>query len=852
MSQLPVDQGLTRFKQNEERLDLFVNSADGFTSSAGVPVKSLPALQSLALLSAGIYESAASGIAAVPDGGYFSVPSANLNEYLLLYRRSGASATYVNTYPSLAGINAVGTMLKTEFKNGNLDNYGAGLTWVLGTPAAINPTSNAYLNSVGVSFVADCPSIKYVQQDIRRQFLAGDWLACSVLVESSNGFAGLSADSIRIWVISEAGTDYQTSFILSDYETLSSTVRRYYRVAQVPPNVAEVGYIFFGVYGINAQFTGFSVGFSKSRPSGMDWSDWDPYNEAAQDSLIATLQTQLYSSRNLIKTEIVNGNLTPGGPQPEFILGTSGSVVPITEAYLNDRGCNYAIPVNENIRYMFGTYPDKVYQGGSYAAVSVFLHSSTGDFSGLPSNAIRCWFVGSPTQYVPPLTLYNQVSTNTLRYYGVFKMPDNLGLLTWSFFGIYTGGAATFHATGFSRAFSQYEPGGVDWIDWDPYDTMSQNLRLDALENGPAGGNIAMLVPSSFHLIQGRPLEVYGDYLTEGRDANQHLIAFAGKNGSRPCIEYSNNTAKLDGSRLVGAGAVYARNKDDTNNLWRRPVNFYTSAATKSGSPKILCIGDSLTFQGTVSALNGKLVEAGVTPQFVGTFTDVANVPSEGRSSWRATNYIWALNYVNVDGSGVLTPVTNDANYLALSTTPNSYGPRWSFNPFIRPAVGGDNAAFVKNGYIFDMSSYLSRFSVAAPDIVMIAIGTNDHSNMPQATALADCMEALNIIYTQTRAALPNAHFAIVLNGFPGVDLWNKVVPYFRSVIDVYGDREAEKIYVLPVYAVQDSKVNYGLTVASTSSTGMQTGTVQDWVHSDEVGRSQWAEMTFGFVMNRI
>ncbi|MBV5296660.1 MAG: SGNH/GDSL hydrolase family protein [Rhodoferax sp.] len=840
---------------NATNFDNAINSsATTFTDRFGNVRKPLKQAMSDIEVAGNMYESTGNGLAGTVSGQYFTVPSGDINETLILYQNTGGTATEVKRYPSAESVATLGPVLKSEFYNGNLSSAGSGLTWVLGTPADIQTTADAYLNSIGVQYVASCPAIKYCQQGIHRQYSAGDWIAASVLVQSSDSFAGVVGDSLRVWVISRAGTEFQTSFVISSYETLATGVRRYYLVGKVPAHIAEVGYIFFGVYASGATvFTGFSVAFSEARPTGMDWNDWDPYNEVAFGDSITAANTSIAAARNRLKTQIINGNITPEGPQPEFILGTAGTVEPIVEAYLNDHGCNYAIPVDTNIKYMFQAFPDKVYSGNSYVSVSVFLHSSDANFAGLPEDAIKCWFVGD-IQNNPNVVLFDQVSAHTRRYYGTFKQPANLGLLTWTFFGIKTTGAAsTFHVTGFSRAFSLYEPSGMDWIDWDPFDTMEQNLRITALENTtPVSTPIAMLVPSSFHLIQGRPLEVYGDYLTEKRDQNAHLITFVGKNGSRPCVEYSNNTAKLDGSRLVGAGAVWGRVKDDTNNVWRRPVTFYTSAATKAGSPKILCIGDSLTFQGTVSALNSKLSEAGVTPQFVGTFTDVANVPSEGRSSWRATNYIWALNYVNVDGSGVLAPVTNDAAYLALDTTPNSYGPRWVFNPFIRPTVGGDNPAFVKNGYIFDMAAYLSRFYVAAPDIVMIAIGTNDHSNMPQATALADCMEALNIIYTQTRAALPNAHFAIVLNGFPGIDLWDKVVPYFRSVIDVYGDREAEKIYVLPVYAVQDSRFNYGITVASTSSTGMEAGTVADWVHSDEIGRSQWAEMTFGFVMNRI
>ena len=78
-------------------------------------------------------------------------------------------------------------------------------------------------------------------------------------------------------------------------------------------------------------------------------------------------------------------------------------------------------------------------------------------------------------------------------------------------------------------------------------------------------------------------------------------------------------------------------------------------------------------------------------------------------------------------------------------------------------------------------------------------------------------------------------------------------MPFFKHVFDVYGDREAEGVFVLPVFLTQDTKFIYGITVSSTDAlTGVQTGTTADWVHSDALGRSQWAEMTYAFVMNLV
>lgn len=135
MSQLPVDQGLTRFKQNEERLDNFVNN-DGYVSSSGQPVESLPifldrmetevkqttgtvaanlqaseaavqaaeAARDAALVNSPTYPDEPTGRAAVADGAYFKVQgSGDVAAYE--YRRVNvSSSTLIAVFPSAGGV----------------------------------------------------------------------------------------------------------------------------------------------------------------------------------------------------------------------------------------------------------------------------------------------------------------------------------------------------------------------------------------------------------------------------------------------------------------------------------------------------------------------------------------------------------------------------------------------------------------------------------------------------------------------------------------------------------------------------------------------------------------------------
>lgn len=137
MSQLPLDKAVDRFQQNEERVDKFVNDPNGYTSSGGAPVESIPAFlarqeqeieqttgtvaanlqasqgarsgaesardaaqaaRDAAFVNADVYPDIATGLAAVANGEQFQVVA---GDEVVRYRRDSASTqTEVARYPS--------------------------------------------------------------------------------------------------------------------------------------------------------------------------------------------------------------------------------------------------------------------------------------------------------------------------------------------------------------------------------------------------------------------------------------------------------------------------------------------------------------------------------------------------------------------------------------------------------------------------------------------------------------------------------------------------------------------------------------------------------------------------------
>jgi hypothetical protein len=85
-------------------------------ASATTAKLSAESARDAAQLSAGVYATIAAGIAAVSDGAYFNVPSADAAEHLILYRRVGGAATEIKRYPTYLGIEQMLQTARIQFE----------------------------------------------------------------------------------------------------------------------------------------------------------------------------------------------------------------------------------------------------------------------------------------------------------------------------------------------------------------------------------------------------------------------------------------------------------------------------------------------------------------------------------------------------------------------------------------------------------------------------------------------------------------------------------------------------------------------------------------------------------------
>lgn len=79
-------------------------AADISEAAAAASAAAAAAARDAAQLSSGVYATTAAGLAATASGGYFSVPSAESAEYLILYLDNAGTAVEVKRYPSVAAL----------------------------------------------------------------------------------------------------------------------------------------------------------------------------------------------------------------------------------------------------------------------------------------------------------------------------------------------------------------------------------------------------------------------------------------------------------------------------------------------------------------------------------------------------------------------------------------------------------------------------------------------------------------------------------------------------------------------------------------------------------------------------
>lgn len=300
--------------------------------------------------------------------------------------------------------------------------------------------------------------------------------------------------------------------------------------------------------------------------------------------------------------------------------------------------------------------------------------------------------------------------------------------------------------------------------------------------NSPGNNNATgeLILAPKIWLISGQKLPLYKSCIirNEAERADEFILANKPINDSDldftyPTYESFIGKIDLDSTRLKPTVTIFSKKYQDTGNDYGSVMSIVASAANlKTGLTKVWnSIGDSLTNRGVVKWTKSYLtaISSGLTLTDVGTMTNTG-FKGEGREGWTFANMIGRDNkHLDgtvitrlADGSTTSTLYQNPFLKVANSTDTTNH-PTWCFrntgaDAELSYATDTDHTG---NFYVFDYTYYMTQHSIATPDLVTIALSTNDMT-VSTTTGVADCLFGIEVMLTQIKAAVPSAKIGII------------------------------------------------------------------------------------------
>ncbi len=322
---------------------------------------------------------------------------------------------------------------------------------------------------------------------------------------------------------------------------------------------------------------------------------------------------------------------------------------------------------------------------------------------------------------------------------------------------------------------------------------------------------------------------------------------------------------------------VYAHSSVADKRYWKNLAVSKSPQSKLARNFNMLCFGDSLTQVGTPWTLKNKLESLGATVTPVGTFwsTESPNeLPSEGRGWWNYREFIGKDNesggVIHARSEGGKTRTAKFENpFLKLATAQDKTDhPNWCFRftGAQKELSYAEDVDKTGNFYIFDFGWYLTQHSVATPDFITIALSTNDINLDRGAYSRAEVMQfmqlGLEIMVKQIHKVLPNVPIGVI-----PCPAWSATesgyatfAAYTATWVDLCFKKVAElkathsNLEVVPVHLHMNRDMGYPVVnnVNLSADSDVQVGVISDWVHYDQVGRDQYADVVAAWLANSI
>ena len=375
---------------------------------------------------------------------------------------------------------------------------------------------------------------------------------------------------------------------------------------------------------------------------------------------------------------------------------------------------------------------------------------------------------------------------------------------------------------------------------------------LDVLTGGGSGNtreNVDVsqpLLSNKLAFWHDKQFKVYVPNLLKDREAqaqNQHVICAYSS-------QYSENFDVSDSvltlaktSEIVGINDFYLRDKQEFNTRSHQAVDT-ASVPNGTGTIKIHLLGDSITVGGGGALINRFLSDRGYTPQFIGTYngqsvnyrgSTLSAQLGEARGGWSSLAFTNYATRNAVVPSGATGSDINVADYLALANSSKS-----TYSPYIRPTTVGDDAELIQNGYVFDFADYLAKFSLDAPDVVWIGLGTNDLRYTTDVEFESVYEQCMRIIIGQIRAwsstvKIVMGQWSPVLNNGADDNEWAK----YAQAIRIQQALATEfNCTLINTHLIHTGEVDHAFTASSTDViSGAESGYFSDSLHPQNATR---------------
>ncbi|AFI55337.1 hypothetical protein TSMG0054 [Halocynthia phage JM-2012] len=853
-----------------------------------------------AALNAGIFQTTTLGLAGTTEGDYFSTPSTTDIEYLILYRHdAGSVATEIKRYPSTDGVltpeNVGGKINCTALAMGypgtlvmNIKDKTLELTRGLVVLTTSEITVNVPAQVIDFSLIPDS-QLGYALYVYLREG------STTINVGTFNSNKPYHKDIVLGVVFYDVahGPNANIFSITDKYGNRLGTVG-----ARTNPT-ASYGYsghlVECNWVTRTLKFTGTVNVMSNGQNVGLPslTLNFDDYDTVTADD------TYLVLTYSRLATNAVNRTESTLRLYSWASLGTTSQIIPASEsivAIFTDGGqvwSNFQLPpinissrsnnpkgLNTNgstfeTRHSHLLTPDRIIVDLHTKKLTVltncylsaepndltahkgykYINSGTVDFSDNDLSVFQ--------------TLWYDYRTNKLH---VTPATEIISPAYGLIFGTITDG--DFIWLGNSKhkpTVIDTEGNVIDYLNGE----VTSGLEFDAYEN-------RLLMPDNLFFVEGEELPIFRNSIiaNDKPDELDNLNIFITPSTNAKLTRNVRPYQTLDGELYfkpedLGADGEVASIRMthilEPDNRYNTPFTIHSVDKTLvSGKvKKALLIGDSLTEVGMASDFKNKMsTKYNCTMEIVGTYASsyTDNIASEGRGYWQYRSFIGKCNR---------TGATHTLPEPGTTTTS-----KWQ-NPFLRLATASDRlntpelcftftgsikeVSFAEDNsadkyYIFDFAHYLSTHNVDVPDIVTIALSTND-INLQRDSYTADerleFMElALRHMIGSIRAVSTNIDIGVIpapvtSHTTNGLVRWGEETTiWIDKCHQVCTDLAVDFI---PCYLhVPRDYSNAWNSNVSVPNTMMNKATVTDWVHFDEFGRDMYCNATTAWAVNKL